>query len=72
MAFAKHWMYGWDLAQVLRVGTHSTTPNTALYHELLHELGDRVMLGMELEEMGLGALFDLDFQDYKRRQGYAV
>ena len=72
MANSKHWMYGWDLAQVLGVGTHGVSPDTALYHELMHELGERVNLGLELEELGLGALFDVEFEDYRRRQGHAV
>lgn len=40
------------------------SPADVEFHELHHELGDRVLSAMEDEAFGMGALFDLLYEAY--------
>lgn len=56
-----HFVYG---PGIMGSWTHSAGPDTALWHELHHELGERVSRAQEDEDLGYGALFDLSYQNY--------
>lgn len=49
--------------------TRSYGPDTAIWHELGHELGLRVEDALEETEFGFGPLFDLDYAIYCDRLG---